>query len=112
MLESEEGPKPLLIAGGAGYAGDKEEFARGNIKKSAVGNKNLGASGKQKFFQGDKEDVYCAGAGYYEAPRVSILAEGCVAPKSYKGGLIGGNGVNGWGRVSEGGFGGGGGYYW
>ena len=110
MLESDEGPKPLLIAGGAGYARD-EEFGRGNIKQTAVGNENVGTSGKQKFFDGDKEDIYCAGVGFYEGPRVSILAKGCVAPKSYKDGLTGGKGVK-WGRVLEGGFGGGGGKYY
>ena len=105
VLESDEGPKPLLIAGGAGSTWD-EEFGRGNIKQAAVGNKNVGASGKQAFFDGEKKDIFCAGAGYDEAPRVSILADGCVAPKSYKEGLTGGKGV--WG----GGFGGGGGYYY
>ena len=113
VLESDGGPKPLLIAGGAGRAeyGDKE-FGRGNIKQAPVGNKNVGTSGKQQYFYGDNKDVYCGGAGFHEAPRVSNLAEGCVAPKSYKEGLIGGKGVNLAGGVVEGGFGGGGGYYY
>ena len=113
VLESDDGPKPLLIAGGAGYAdyGD-EEFGRGNIKQAAVGNENIGMSGNQKFFDGDNEDIYFAGAGYNEAPQVSNLAEGCVAPKSYKEGLTGGKGKNSTGRVTEGGFGGGGGQYY
>ena len=111
VLESEEGPKPLLIAGGAGRAGDKEEFARGNIKQTAVGNKNIGASGNQKFFKGDKEDIFFAGAGYIKAPQVSNLADECVAPNSYKDGLTGGKG-DWYGDVSEGGFGGGGGSYY
>ena len=65
------------------------------------------------FFNGDKEDIYCAGAGFFEAPRVSDLAEGCVAPKSYEEGLTGGKGVlEGYVHVFEGGFGGGGGSYW
>ena len=108
VLESDEGPKPLLIAGGAGAARSKdEEFGRGNIKQTAVGNENVGTSGKQKkigFFE--RNNIYCAGAGFDKAPRVSNLAKGCVAPKSYKGGLIGGEG-----NCGEGGFGGGGGYY-
>ena len=107
VLETEEGQKPLLIAGGAGSASFDEEFARGNIKQTAVGNENVGSSGKQKFVVGDKEDVYCAGAGYYEAPQVSNLAKGCVAPKSYKDGLTGGKSLV-EGKVYEGGFGGGG----
>ena len=113
VLESDEGPKPLLIAGGAGFTFKSDvEFGRGNIKRAAVGNENVGTSGKQQFIVGDRKDVYCAGAGYDEAPRVSNLAEGCVAPKSYKGGLTGGKGVDCGGRVMEGGFGGGGGYYY
>ena len=112
VLESDEGQKPLLIAGGAGSTGRyDEEFGRGNIEQTAVGNEIVGTSGKQQFIDGDKEDVYCAGAGYDEASRVSNLAVGCVAPKSYKEGLTGGKGVR-WGRgVVEGGFGGGGGFY-
>ena len=111
MLESDEGPKPLLIAGGAGFTWRDEEYGRGNIKQTAVGNENVGTSGRQQILDGDKEDVYCAGAGHYEAPRVSHLATGCVAPKSYKEGLTGGKGVDSIGDVTEGGFGGGGGCY-
>ena len=103
--------KPKIkFAGGAGAARYDEEIGRGNIKQSTVGNESVGTSGKQEFFDGDKKDIYCAGAGYYEAPRVSILAKGCVAPKSYKNGLTGGKGVM-FGNVTQGGFGGGGGYY-
>ena len=119
VLGSDEGQKPLLIAGGAGCTFKSDvEFGRGNIKQTAVGNVNVDTSGKQEFIVGDKEDFYCAGAGFSKAPQVSNLAEGCVAPKSYKDGLTGGKGVlgPGWriqdgGRVTEGGFGGGGGYY-
>ena len=107
VLESNEGPKPLLVAAGAGCADSRDiKFGRGNFKGAAVGNENVGKSGKQKFAAGDKENVYCAGAGYYEAPQVSNLAKGCVAPKSYKNGLTGGKGV--FHGVMEGGFGGGG----
>ena len=111
VLESDKGPEPLLIAGGAGSADHMdEEFGRGNIKQTAVGNEHVGSSGKQEFIDGDKEDIYCAGAGFYEAPRVSDLAEGCVAPKSYEGGLPGGKGVDQRDeKLTEGGFGGGGG---
>ena len=113
VLESDKGPIPLLIAGGAGRAHtDDEAFGRGNIKQAAIRNENVGTSGKQKFCDGDKEDIYCGGAGYFEAPRVSNLADGCVVPKSYKGGLTGGKGVDRHRDVWEGGFGGGGGFYW
>ena len=113
VLESDEGPKPLLIAGGAGYAWRDEEFGRGNIEKTAVGNENIGTSGKQEiigFFE--RSNIYCAGAGFRKAPQVSTLAEGCVAPKSYKDGLTGGKGVDWRGDVREGGFGGGRGCYY
>ena len=110
VLESDDGQKPLLIAGGAGAAKDSE-FACGKFEQAAAGNENVGSSGKQLFHDGEKEDIYCGGAGYYEAPRVSNLAEGCVAPKSYKDGLTGGKGVA-YGRATEGGFGGGGGSYY
>ena len=115
VLESDEGPKPLLIAGGAGSTGVlnvDQEFARGNIKQAAVGNENIGNSGKQEFIVGEREDIYCGGAGFDEAPRVTNLAKGCVAPKSYKEGLNGGKGVGWKGDVMEGGFGGGGGHYY
>ena len=114
VLESDEGPKPLLIAAGTGCGEywDKE-FVRGNIKESAVGNENAGTSGKQEFCPGDKYDVYCAGAGFYGRPQVSNLARGCFAPKSYKDGLTGGKGVDeDDGQTYEGGFGGGGGGYY
>ena len=56
VLHSDEGPEPLLIAGGAGHTPYHEEFGRGNIKQAAVGNENVGTSGKQKkigFFEGN-----------------------------------------------------------
>ena len=93
VLESDKGPKPLLVAGGAGDAYLDERFARGNIKQTAVGNENVGTSGIQEFCPGDTKDVYCAGAGFSEAPRVSNLAKECIAPKSYKDGLTGGKGI-------------------
>ena len=74
-------------------------------------NENIGKSGIQKFLPGDEGDVYVAGSGYSEAPQASNLAKGCVAPKSYGNGLTGGNGINLKGKVYEGGFGGGGGFY-
>ena len=123
VLESDGEPKPLLIAAGAGSTRDeREDFGCGNIKEAAVANENVGSSGKQvltggpqgwptNFIAEETEDIYCAGAGYSEAPQVSNLAEGCVAPKSYKDGLTGGKGVNGNGNVTEGGFGGGGACY-
>ena len=111
VLDGDGGSEPLLIAAGAGHAYTFEEFGRGNINKTAVGNERIGESGIQMLLPGDEEDVYVAGAGYSEAPQVSNLAEGCVPPKSYRNGLTGGYGVDKNGHVHEGGFGGGGGSY-
>ena len=62
VLESDQGQKPLLLAGGLGarFFIRNEEFGRGDIKQAAIGNQNVGTSGKQQFFDGDKEDIYCA----------------------------------------------------
>ena len=112
MLESDEGQKPLLIAGGAGAALFDREFGRGNIKQAAVGNTNVGTSGKQaKFSFFERNNIYCAGAGFKKAPEVSNLTDGCFVPKSYKEGLTGGKGLDSSENVREGGFGGGGGNY-
>ena len=112
VLEGDQGPEPLLIAGGAAL-GHTEKFGRGNIKNTAIENEEKTSSGKQLFFEGDKHDVYCAGAGYSVPPQVSNLAEGCVPPKTYKDGLTGGMGlIADQGYVRVGGFGGGGALYW
>ena len=111
VLDGDGGPEPLLVAAGAGFAYYDEEFGRGNLNQTVVGNEQIGKSGIQKFLPGDDKDVYVAGAGYCEAPQVSKLAKGCVPPKSYRNGLTGGYGVSLSGGVYEGGFGGGGGFY-
>ena len=116
VLDGDGGPELLLVAAGATRFARAalfydEEFGRGNIDQTAVGNGSIGKSGIQDFFEGDEKDVYVAGAGYSEAPQVSNLAEGCVPPKSYTTGLTGGYGVGWNGKVYEGGFGGGGGFY-
>ena len=112
VLDGDGGSEPLLVAAGAGCAHyNDEEFGRGNLNQTAVGNERIGKSGIQEFLPGDEKDVYVAGAGYSEAPQVSKLAKGCVPPKSYRNGLTGGYGVSLSGGVYEGGFGGGGGFY-
>ena len=109
VLNEESGPRPLLIAGGTGAAHPyREEFGRGNIKQASIGQDKVGSSGVQHFLPNDEHNVYCAGAGYSEAPRVSNLAQGFLPPKSFKDGLTGGRGFDTKGDVSEGGFGGGG----
>ena len=112
VLDGDGGPEPLLVAAGAGSARTNDkEFGRGNIEKTAVGNNRIKSSGKQMFLPGDEKNVYCAGAGYSEAPEVTNLANGCVPPKTFSEGLTGGKGVSSDGFVLEGGFGGGGGAY-
>ena len=109
VLDGDGGPEPLLVAAGAGSARTNDkEFGRGNIEKTAVGNNRIKSSGKQMFLPGDEKNVYCAGAGYSNAPEVTNLANGCVPPKTFSEGLTGGKGVSSSGSVLEGGFGGGG----
>ena len=111
VLESDEGLKPLLIAGGAGSS-DNREFGRGSISQTAVRNGKLGSSGIQDFRYGDKYickyPIYCAGAGFSEEPQVFNLYFWCSPPQTYKDGLIGGAGICYSGEEVEGGFGGGG----
>lgn len=83
VLESDEGPKPLLIAGGRGN-GIPYHWESGNRKKKPAS--------KQVIFAGAKNDIYTAGAGFSEAPEVSNLAPGCIPPKTFKDGLTGGIG--------------------
>ena len=111
VLDGDGGPEPLLVAAGAGSARNDKEFGRGNMEKTAVGNNRIKSSGKRMFLRGDEENVFCAGAGYSEAPEVTNLANGCVPPKTFSEGLTGGKGVDWNGFVYEGGFGGGGGFY-
>ena len=114
-LETKNGPKALLIAGGAGSARFDEIFERGNSERNSIGNEKIGSSGLQQYLAGDEnrnEALYCAGAGFYEKPVIhGILAQNCIAPMCFSDGLTGGIGRNSTGQVKEGGFGGGGGYY-
>jgi len=141
-LDTRDGPKPLLISGGAGSARFDENFERGNkdqnliakerrgSNKSGSGRrgairrvsdpKNVqirapGSSGQQQYIAGDEnldEAIYCAGAGFKEAPNIQgNLVRDCIAPKTYSDGLTGGLGRNSKGQVQQGGFGGGGSYY-
>ena len=106
-------PQPLFIAGGAGSAAYsiERDFSKASLSLAASGNDKLnkvGSSGVQKFIRGDIDDFYCAGAGFLEEPKTGRLRKNSVAPKSYKEGLIGGKGIDKYGNLTEGGFGGGG----
>ena len=101
-------PQPLFVAGGAGRG--SMDFAKANLSQTASGNDKIGSSGVQKFIDGDRHDIYCCGAGFFEAPVTGRLKRGLVAPECYKDGLVGGK-CSFDDDVSEGGFGGGGGWY-
>ena len=89
-----------------------KEFSRGSFDQAVIGTHKNCSRDMQKFMVGEKNGVYSSGAGYHEAPRVSNLARGSALPKNYTDGLTGGKGVDEFtGRVTEGGFGGGGGFY-
>ena len=77
VLNGDDGPEPLLVAAGAGYAdwGD-EVFGRGNFDQTAVENNRIKSSGKQMYLPGDEKNVYCGGAGYSEMPEVTDLVNG------------------------------------
>ena len=113
VRETTDGPQPLLIAGGAGGGLWRyEEFCTGQLGQAGSGNQNLGTSGVQKYYQSDRPDFYCAGAGLVSAPRVRNLNERSKAPATYAQGLTGGTGINRDGEIMEGGFGGGGAFFY
>ena len=118
VLETPDGPEPLLVAGGPGY-GELDQFASGQFGETGSGNDIIGTSGVQLYLENDQPKIYCAGAGFVSAPQARNLEGGSRAPNSYAGGLNGGRGL--YGReITEGGFGGGGAvfktasgkYYW
>ena len=105
-LETAEGPKPLLIAGGPGY-GKRKDLSAGQLGQAGSGNRILGSSGVQKFRSKDVQNFNCAGAGFVTGPQVETSdLKNCFVPRSYSEGLYGG--LN---RAtlsgSQGGFGGG-----
>ena len=112
-------PQPLFVAAGAGSAYGNYDFGKASLSQTASGNDKIGTSGvQQNPDYSDYEmfrmfnDIYCGGAGFFEGPVTGPLRKGSVAPKSYKDGLIGGKGIDFNGHLLEGGFGGGGAWYW
>ena len=116
-------PQPLFVAAGAGSAGCvPDDFSKASLTQTASGNDKIGSSGVQIYFDknqnstdsenGSHNDIYCGGAGFWEGPVTGELREDSVAPKSYKDGLIGGKGIDEYGDLAEGGFGGGGASYY
>ena len=99
ILETTEGQKPLLIAGGAGSAKFNENFERGKKVQNPIENEQMGSrrsvrypdpgsSGLQQYIKGDEnleEAIYCAGAGFKKAPIIKgNLVRNCLAPKTYR----------------------------
>ena len=112
MIEKENGPEPIFVAGGAAaWIGD-EYYSKASLRQNGNGNDRIGSSGRQLFFPNDENKVYCAGAGFHEGPIVGELVADSVPPQSYAQGLKGGKGKDRYGRLGEGGFGGGGAYYY
>ena len=114
MIKKENGQDPIFVAGGA--AGRDVSYDRYSAKASLLqkgnGNDRIGSSGLQSFWQNDEHNVYCAGAGFHEAPIVKKLVADSVPPKTYAQGLEGGKGKWSSGSLVEGGFGGGGALYY
>ena len=107
-------PQPLFVAAGSGSTRYDCDFSQASLSQTASGNDHIGSSGAQQRFDidGNRNDIYCCGAGFLEGPMTWELKKNSVAPKSYKDGLIGGKGKIHGGAVAEGGFGGGGACYW
>ena len=102
-------PRPLFVAGGAGFG--HNNFSKASLSQTASGNDEIGSSGVQNFLTNDENDIFCGGAGFLEGPVTEILRNDSVTPKSYKDGLMGGKGIDTNGGLTEGGFGGGGAFY-
>ena len=106
-------PRPLFVAGGAGFG--HNNFSKASLSQTASGNDKFGSSRVQKFIGGHRYDIYktiCSGAGFSEAPVTWRLRGDSEAPKCHKDGLIGGKIIDDNGRLMEGGFGGGGASYY
>ena len=113
VKETRDRPEPIFVAGGAGYSFYYSNYGKASLAQTANGNNQIGSSGVQLIQQGDVENFYCAGAGFFEAPDVGQLCEHSEPPQNYFNGLMGGKGFYYHGRYDqafelEGGFGGGG----
>ena len=112
MIEKENGPEPIFVAGGGAANTEDPNYAKASLRQNGKGNDRIGSSGVQSFFPKAQNDFYCAGAGFHEGPIVGELVANSVPPQSYAKGLKGGKAKDCYGRLREGGFGGGGAYYY
>ena len=111
MIENENGPDPIFVAGGAAAWTGDPNYRNASLRQNGNGNDRIGSSGLQSFLPNDENNIYCAGAGFHEGPNVGELVADSVPPQSYAQGLKGGKGKGYDGGLREGGFGGGGAYY-
>ena len=103
-------PVPLFVAAGAGHSKSDYDYGRASLAQTANGNERIGSSGVQVFQNGEKENFFCAGAGFIEPPKVGRLNKNSQPPQNYLQGLLGGKGYDFDDACAlEGGFGGGGG---
>ena len=86
--------EPLFVAAGAGFSEPDFNYGVASLAQTANGNNKIGFSGIQKFQNGEKEDFYCAGTGFREAPKVGKLHDLSEPPHSFSEGLIGGRGYD------------------
>ena len=114
--------EPIFVAGGAAADAGNPSFSKASLHKTAHGNNEVGSSGTQTNVPGyynvmtrkrlpfDYCEVYCAGAGFLDAPKGGYLVRDPVPPENYSQGLKGGKGkiIR---TLTEGGFGGGGAAY-
>ena len=112
MIENENGPDPIFVAGGAAAWTGDPNYRNASLRQNGNGNDRIGSSGLQSFLPNDENNIYCAGAGFHEGPIVGELVADSVPPQSYAQGLKGGKGKGRNNGRTEGGFGGGGAYYY
>ena len=104
--------EPIFVAGGAAADAGDPSFSKASLNKIAHGNNKVGSSGTQTYIPKKwvNNEVYCAGAGFLDAPRVGNTVRGSDPPENYSQGLKGGTGKF-HDTPTEGGFGGGGACY-
>ena len=111
MIDKQNGPDPIFVAGGAAATFGDENFAKASLVQNGKGNNKIKTSGLQDFWPDDQKNIYSAGAGFLESPKVRELMKNSVPPQSYAQGLKGGIGKGYFDFPMEGGFGGGGAEY-
>ena len=114
VIEKQTGSDPIFVAGGAAANIGRADlnYRKASLNQTGNGNDQIGSSGFQSCFQNVQKNVYCAGAGFHEGPKVGVLMKDSVPPQNYAQGLKGGKGKDSGGGLMIGGFGGGGTEYY